>query len=432
MEEWARLYGKVYGYYEGETPKVVISDMEVIKECFVKKASVFTDRPPLVVDIEPVRSSLIGLKGIYATLVTFTFPSRIMQVSKEHALKIEIEIAILRQWSDCQRNKRDPVIETVAKILTDSGNWINDACMVAPFLGVVLSYIFPFLSYGKLFARVEEHLQRLLESRKRAAATVPDIVQLMLDAQKTSSAVDKEISEPPGSTTPRNARPQPCFITDRHVMSNCFVLLGAGFDTTACTLAFLLYELAMHPDEQRTLYNDLVAAFPDRERLTYEELQTLKRFDVVISECLRLHPPLVLTTARLCQEDTRVATGHVIPRGSHVILPTWNVLHSSDLWVDPYSFDPDRFVEGTDGAAVLASVLAFGIGPRECIGKRLALLELKVALSKLVRFFEFSVCNDTNVPLKVKVPLVSLIPEQEIVLRVELRSTAKCNPEFKM
>ncbi|XP_049269990.1 cytochrome P450 3A43 [Rhipicephalus sanguineus] len=468
MEEWARLYGKVYGYYEGETPKVVISDMEVIKECFVKKASVFTDRPPLVVDIEPVRSSLIGLKGddwkSVRGMLNPSFTSakikrmldtihQCCDITKDilrecvacdgyatanisaicQGLSLDIITKCALGWqSDCQRNKRDPVIETVAKILTDSGNWINDACMVAPFLGVVLSYIFPFLSYGKLFARVEEHLQRLLESRKRAAATVPDIVQLMLDAQKTSSAVDKEISEPPGSTTPRNARPQPCFITDRHVMSNCFVLLGAGFDTTACTLAFLLYELAMHPDEQRTLYNDLVAAFPDRERLTYEELQTLKRFDVVISECLRLHPPLVLTTARLCQEDTRVATGHVIPRGSHVILPTWNVLHSSDLWVDPYSFDPDRFVEGTDGAAVLASVLAFGIGPRECIGKRLALLELKVALSKLVRFFEFSVCNDTNVPLKVKVPLVSLIPEQEIVLRVELRSTAKCNPEFKM
>ncbi|KAL1420009.1 hypothetical protein MTO96_024716 [Rhipicephalus appendiculatus] len=63
MEEWARLYGKVYGFYEGETPKVVISDMEVIKECFVKKASTFIDRPPLVTNIEPVRSSLIGLKG---------------------------------------------------------------------------------------------------------------------------------------------------------------------------------------------------------------------------------------------------------------------------------------------------------------------------------------------------------------------------------
>ncbi|KAL1420008.1 hypothetical protein MTO96_024715 [Rhipicephalus appendiculatus] len=254
----------------------------------------------------------------------------------------------------------------------------------------------------------------------------------MLDAQKMSSTVGKENDEPAGSTTPRSVRPPPCFITDRHVVSNCFVFLGAGFDTTACTLAFLLYELATHPDEQRRLFDDLMAAYPDHETLTYEELQTLKRFDAVISECLRLHPPLVLTTARVCQEDTRVTTGHVIPRGSHVILPTWNVLHNFDLWVDPHKFDPGRFDERTDGAAPLASALAFGIGPRECIGKRLALLELKVALSKLVRFFEFSVCSDTHVPLKIKVPLLSLMPEQEIVLRVELRTRAKGHPECKM
>lgn len=457
MKEWARLYGKVYGFYEGETPKVVISDMDVIKECFVKKASLFTDRPPLVVDIEPIRSSLIGLKGdewksvrgmlnpsftsakikrmldtIHQCSDVTTDTLRECLSTDGHAtvnisafsqgLSLDIITKCALGWqSDCQRNKDDPVIKTIAKILTDSGNWINDVCIVAPFLGIVVSYIFPLLSYGKLFARIEEDLQRLLQSRKRTTAPASDIVQLMLEVQKNSSAVDKEDNEP-CSSTPRNARLKPSFITDRHVVSNCFVFLGAGFDTTASTLAFLLYELARHPDEQRRLYEDLVAAFPDYERPTYEELHTLKRFDAVISECLRLHPPLVLTTARVCQVDTRVATGHVIPRGSHVILPTWNVLHDSNLWVDPYKFDPDRFIDRPDGGAVLASALSFGIGPRECIGKRLALLELKVALSKLIRRFKFSVCSETHVPLKVKVPLVSLMPEHDIVLRIDLRT----------
>nr|XP_054922630.1 cytochrome P450 3A21-like [Dermacentor andersoni] len=475
MEEWERLYGKVYGFYEGETPKVVISDMDVIKECFVKKASLFTDRPPLVVDIEPIRSSLIGLKGdewkglrgmlnpsftsakikrmldtIHQCSDTTTDILRECLSTDGHATvnisaisqglsldiitncalgwqsivlseKKNLSFVFFCQQSDCQRNKDDPVIKTLAKILTDSGNWINDVCIVTPILGAIVSYIFPLLSYGKLFARIEKDLQRLLQSRKRTTATASDIVQLMLEVQRSSSAVDKEDNDA-CARTPCNVKLKPSFITDKHVVSNCFVFLGAGFDTTASTLAFLLYELARHPDEQRRLYDDLVAAFPDHERLAYDELQTLKRFDAVISECLRLYPPLVLTTARVCQVDTRVATGHVIPRGSHVILPTWNVLHDSNLWVDPYKFDPDRFIERPDSGAVFASALSFGIGPRECIGKRLALLELKVALSKLIRRFKFSVSSETQVPLKFKVPLVSLMLERDIVLRVDLRT----------
>ncbi|KAH6944301.1 hypothetical protein HPB50_002617 [Hyalomma asiaticum] len=340
------------------------------------------------------------------------------------ALSMDIITKCALGWqSDCQRKKEDPVVQTIARIFADSGNWINDLCVVAPFLRVIASYVFPLLSYGRLFASIEDNLQRLLEWRRKTAANASDIVQLMLEAQKLSTSAYKE--ESAGLRTPCNARPQYPFITDRHVVSNCFVFLGAGFDTTASTLASLIYELATHPDEQRRLYDDLVSAFPHHERLTYEELQTLKRFDAVISECLRLHPPLVLGTSRVCREDTRVATGHLIPSGSHVILPTWSVLHNSELWVDPYNFDPDRFIERSVGAAVVSSALSFGIGPRECIGKRLALLELKVALTKLIRRFEFSVCSDTHMPLKFKVPLLSLLPEHEIVLRVDLRTTVE-------
>ncbi|KAK8782248.1 hypothetical protein V5799_016410 [Amblyomma americanum] len=62
METWAQQYGKVYGFYEGEVAKVVIGDMAAIKECFVKRAHEFVDRPPMVTDIEVVVNSLIGLK----------------------------------------------------------------------------------------------------------------------------------------------------------------------------------------------------------------------------------------------------------------------------------------------------------------------------------------------------------------------------------
>lgn len=455
MEQWAEKYGKVYGFYEGEVAKVVIGDINIAKECFVKRAHEFVDRPPMVTDIESIMNSLIGLKGdewkTVRNLLNPSFTSAKMklmlgiihhcsdtlveilgeQVSAHgsahvnlsklcQAVSMDVIAKCALGWqSDCQKNLDDPVISTTKKILLNSGNLINDVCILVPSLGTIMSYIFPLLSYGRLFTRMQDNLHQVLEVRKKQTPAVADIVQLMVEAQNNASSTN-EVQN--GATSAScNTKSKACFIKDTHIVSNCFVFLVAGYETTASTLAFALYELARHPEEQRRLHDELTSTFPDKDILSYEDLQALKRFDAVIRECLRLYPPLVLVTSRVCAKDTRLASGHVIPKGSHVILPTWNVLHDSDLWTDPYHFDPDRFIERLEGERLAASSVSFGFGPRECIGKRLALLELKAVLSKLVRKYKFSVCDETLIPMKIKVPLINVFPEREIVLAVEAR-----------
>ncbi|KAH7982539.1 hypothetical protein HPB52_005498 [Rhipicephalus sanguineus] len=271
---------------------------------------------------------------------------------------------------------------------------------------------------------MQDSLHQVLQVRKKGTPAVADIVQLMVEAQK-NSVIPNEVQNGTVTSTSSDIRPKTSFIKDTHIVSNCFVFLVAGYETTASTLAFTLYELARHPDEQRRLHDELMSTFPDKDVLSYEDLQALKRFDAVIRECLRLYPPLVLVTSRMCTKDTQLVSGHIIPKGSHIILPTWNVLHDADLWRDPYDFNPDRFSERLEGERLAASTVSFGFGPRECIGKRLALLELKAVLSKLVRMYKFSVCDETQIPMRVKVPLINVFPEREIVLGVEVRHAWK-------
>lgn len=462
MEEWAQRYGRVYGYYEGEVPKVVIGDMDVIKECFIKQSHAFIDRPPMVISVEPMESCLIGLKGdewrhvrstlnpsftsakmklmlptihqcadttaqILEQLVSTTGHTDINVSKLCQGISLDVITKCALGWqSDSQRNTEDPIIKTLLKILIDSGNFISDVCVLVPSLGAVLSRIFPFLSYGKLFARLQEHLRQLVESRKKSSAKVPDIVQLLLKARRKPTPTDDIENEVTTcAEMPFKTKLNTGFVTDTHIVSNCFLFLVSGFESTSATLAFTLYELATHPEEQWRLYRELMASFPVHEALTYEDLKVLDRFDAVIKEALRLYPPLVMVTSRTCSRDVPLATGHVIPTKAHVVLPTWNVLHDPDLWSDPYSFDPDRFRERLEGYQLDASRVVFGIGPRECIGKRLAELELKAVLSKLIRKFEFSVCSETEVPMKVKVPLVNVFPERDIRLRVTKRRSSK-------
>lgn len=191
------------------------------------------------------------------------------------------------QQSDCQRNTEDPIIKTLLKILVDSGNCISDVCVLVPSLGAVVSRIFPLLSYGKLFARLQEHLRHLVETRKKASAKVPDIVQLLLEARKEPTPTDDiEQEVKTCAEMPFNTKLNTGFVTDTHIVSNCFLFLVSGFESTSATLAFTLYELATHPEEQWRLYRELMASFPVHKALTYEDLKVLNRFDAVIKETL--------------------------------------------------------------------------------------------------------------------------------------------------
>ncbi|KAH9360220.1 hypothetical protein HPB48_018858 [Haemaphysalis longicornis] len=63
MEEWISKYGKVFGFYKGTVPHVVISDADLIKECFIKESAAFYDRPPAILPVKPYTDMLLFLRG---------------------------------------------------------------------------------------------------------------------------------------------------------------------------------------------------------------------------------------------------------------------------------------------------------------------------------------------------------------------------------
>lgn len=145
--------------------------------------------------------------------------------------------------------------------------------------------------------------------------------------------------------------------------------------------------------------------------------------DMVISECLRLYPPLVLFTSRVCDKDITLS-GYTIPAGAHVILSTWHIHHNSDVWPEAHRFIPDRLASDAARGERRhpAAYVPFGLGPRECVGRRFALLEVKTVLAKLVATYVFSVCKETEDPLKFIVPAVAVNPARHIMLQVTRRN----------
>lgn len=443
MARWIKEYGSVFGMYMGEIPYMVISDADMIKECFVKESQNFHDRQNLIIYVEPFKSSLLGLFGaewkrvrallnpLFSTAKLKTMMQIMLDCSNEmmnvldghvkkgqaidvtrvsQGLSLDVIAKSVLAWQvDCQSNPTEPLLTKVREVFDDMENAAVQWAIRFPVLRTLLEWAYPFSGYYGMITQILDNVRRVVK-RRRGGKDPPaaDMLQVMLDAQA-------KCNESNGVT---GNKPEP--IEDRHLLSNCFIFLAAGFDTTATSLAFVLYTLAKYPEEQERVYSELAVAFPDGEQeLTFHTVQELKRLDMVVKETLRMYPPVVLFVARACAQE-RTVMGQYFPKGVNVIVPTWHVHHDPELWPEPFKFDPERFGEGY-GVQHPGAYIPFGLGPRVCIGKKFALLEMKLAICKILRKYKVCQCEQTQDPIKILVPSIMIAPEKNIVVKLDVR-----------
>ena len=91
-----------------------------------------------------------------------------------------------------------------------------------------------------------------------------------------------------------------------------------------------------------------------------------------------------------------------IPKHCAVSAAVWNLHHDEAFWTDPWTFDPERFAPENRDKIVEMTYMPFGEGPRNCIGRRFALMEAKMALVELLRRFSLHTCEATPEKLNVR------------------------------
>uniref|UniRef100_A0A8B9YI21 unspecific monooxygenase n=1 Tax=Bos mutus grunniens TaxID=30521 RepID=A0A8B9YI21_BOSMU len=196
------------------------------------------------------------------------------------------------------------------------------------------------------------------------------------------------------------------------------IFIFAGYETTSSTLSFLLYILATHPDVQQKLQVEIDATFPNKAPPTYDVLAQMEYLDMVVNETLRMFP-IVIRLERLCKKDVEIH-GVSIPKGTTVMVPI-SVLHKDpQLWPEPEEFRPERFSKKNKDSINPYVYLPFGTGPRNCIGMRFAIMNMKLAIVRVLQNFSFKPCKETQIPLKISSQGL-LRPEKPVVLKVVLR-----------
>jgi len=420
QEKWFEEYGEVVddqggrimGWYRGPHPAIWTTSPEFLKQVFIKDAENFIDRPML--DRSDNIPHLINLKGAEwkrarNTLAPTFTAAKMKKMSELMASSISTMIHILDQQVadgniidvnevyqrltldtigkcalamkvDCQNDKDDRFLKMVRAALDRQIDTTVIVSSCFPIIESLLAWIFSRRGRKKTNIAIIEKCREVLNARKANPPPVKpyDALQMCIDA----AGKDEKISED-------------------EIVAHGLIFILAGYETTAAALNFTTYLLAKYPEIQEKLRQEILDYFKDGKRVDYDTVSELPYLDMVLNESMRIYPPIPLHVGRGAKEE-RTYCGKTIPKGTAVLAALWQLHHDPAFWEDPWKFEPERFAPENRDKITEMTYMPFGDGPRNCIGRRFALMEAKMALVEVLKKFRVSLSSKTPNPLPVR------------------------------
>ncbi|XP_011160035.1 cytochrome P450 9e2 [Solenopsis invicta] len=226
-----------------------------------------------------------------------------------------------------------------------------------------------------------------IRTREEKGITRPDMIQLLMDS-KDKREPGKELSI-------------------LNMTSQAFIFFVAGFETSSTLMSFAAHEIAVNPDVQEKLRNEIDKVLEDTNgHPSYEAINGMKYLSAVINEALRKYPVQVMTE-RLCTKDFELpptlpdAKPFLVKKDTNVWIPLYSLQRDPQYFPEPEKFKPERFLDEGDQCNFDA-YHPFGLGPRMCIGNRFALLETRTLLFHLLARCQLKPCEKTSTTVKLK------------------------------
>nr|XP_043611566.1 germacrene A hydroxylase-like [Erigeron canadensis] len=178
-------------------------------------------------------------------------------------------------------------------------------------------------------------------------------------------------------------------LTSDNVKAVLVDMFVAGTDTSSVTIEWAMLELMKNPRVMKKAQAELRKVVKGKKKIYESDIQEVAYLKFVIQETLRLHPPLPLLVPRESREKCDIG-GYHIPAKTKVIINAWKIGCDAECWIDPGSFNPERFGEtsvnlvGTD-----FEFLPFGAGRRICPGMTLGLANIELPLARLLYHYNW-------------------------------------------
>ncbi|CAF0773946.1 unnamed protein product [Adineta steineri] len=469
FESWTKEYGKIYGVYQGTVPTFVVSDPDFLQEVFVKQFAAFSGRTNFFASakIQNVFTSSDATWRRHRHVINPTFSAaklklmsplingcitNVMEKLVDHVTS-DSEFNIYTYYkrmtmdvicrcafgldTDVQSNPNNmyfkkveelfgarirssiffKLLQVVPQVRTTIVKIFDSINNVRAFINI---RILPSVSKKQLHERpdmwLHNRLHSVIEQRQQTPTSRVDLLQLMLQVI-TTEQINDVVQD--GSKT--NYR-----LTREEIVSNIFIFMLAGYETTSTTLAFATYELARHPEVHRKLQaeidqlplatddmsDDDMKKYPD-----YDIVAQMPYMDLFVSEVLRMYPIANQAIQRRASEDT-IVQGIKIEKGTLVYADVYSIHYDQELWgpEDPKIFFPERHETKRHPMAYLP----FGAGPRHCIGMRFALIEMKILLVRLLR--EYSILPGEHLHNKLNIHEQPALAPEAVWVKLVKRS----------
>ncbi|RDD40234.1 Cytochrome P450 3A41 [Trichoplax sp. H2] len=422
-----KKYGNVYGIFIGRIPCYVIADVDIIKQITVDDFCHFPNRPTIrngflddglfnLQDCQWKRIRNILAPAFSAVKMRQLVP--LMNSSIKAHLHRLANFVNTAQPIDYTRWANDVTLEIIianvfgmtANIQTDREDKLVQ-CATSMFqirsYVAILTFLCPsFARYWIMLDRkfcnslqyIEFMIKAIIQQRKKMdndEKSCQDLLQLMLN----SAVGDHSIK-----------------LIDDEIICQAITFLMAGYRTTGTSITLLGYMLALHPEIQDKVIAEVKKICLDEPEITYHMILQMEYLEMVLQEVLRLYPPDFFILRRT-KYDIKMKTYH-FNKGAIILIPVYGIHHHQLYWVEPEKFDPDRFTKEEKGKREPCCYLPFGYGPRNCIGTRFSIMQIKLVLASILRRYKFTTCQQTEIPLQLESTSI-LGPKNSIILQVQ-------------
>ncbi|KAI0911326.1 putative benzoate 4-monooxygenase cytochrome P450 [Ustulina deusta] len=170
----------------------------------------------------------------------------------------------------------------------------------------------------------------------------------------------------------------------RWLVGDAFAAILAGFDTTASTLIFAFFYLAKYPEYQARVYDEIKTADVKLSTLNSRDFQKLPFLNAFIDETLRLHHPQPSSGSKILRENGLTIGDTFIPGGVEVSAPRWSFGRQEAHYKRCWEFLPERWLNDSDLVNDRRAFTPWGIGKWSCLGKQVALFELRYLITAII------------------------------------------------
>ncbi|KAL4714908.1 hypothetical protein ACJJTC_014279 [Scirpophaga incertulas] len=433
---------KYVGFIEGSTPIILIRDLELTKLITVKHFDYFVDHKEFFpADVDILGKSLFVMKGDRWRDMRVTLSPAFTGSKMRMMLPYMIQVAnntidYLKEHMGDEMDVDDVIRRYTNDVIALAGfglevNSFKDMNNEFFRIGqtvfnftlwqqiVLFLYVnFPFIAKKLKLKFVPEKSENFfrhivistMEYREKNKLERPDMIQLLMEASKGSlKSTDVSNNEEVGFAVAEETLSHQTQVnkwTVDDLVGQVFLFFSAGFETTASTLVMCIHELALNPNAQEKLYQE-VQNFQEKNELTYENIGQLKYLDCVLNETLRKWSPAIIMD-RVCVKPYELpppregGKPYMLKPGDIVYNMVNAVQMDPKYYPEPTKFDPDRFSDENKKNIAPFTFSPFGAGPRVCIGSRFALLELKVLLYYIVLNFNIQKSENTSTNIKLR------------------------------